>query len=100
MRAEDVAASVLDVAFTKDAPQALNVVNPQRASWTDIMTFIRDAIVKQTSLRNDHLTMIPFVDWVIRLENKAKDTSPEDLANIVSVTPSYLSGLAKKVCAC
>lgn len=85
MRAEDVAASVVDVAFAKDAPQALNIVNPRRPSWADVMTSIRDALLKQTSLSNEDLTVIPFVDWVVRIEKKADDASPEDLVNIVSV---------------
>jgi hypothetical protein len=88
MRAEDVAASVLDVAFAEDAPQALNIVNPQRPSWVKIMSSIRDAILdrKSASLTSDHLTMVSSVDWVVRLEKRAISATPEDLVNIVSVS--------------
>ena len=44
MHAQDVAASVLDIAFAEDAPQALNIVNPQRPPWVKIMTSTRDAV--------------------------------------------------------
>ena len=87
MHAEDVAASVLDVAFAEDAPQALNIVNPQRPPWVKIMSSIRDAVLekKTASLTRNDLTMVSFVDWVVQLEKRADSATPEDLVNIVSV---------------
>lgn len=92
MRTEDVAASVLDVSFADDAPQALNIVNPQRPPWDAIMSSIRDAVLKQKSgsLTNEHLTMVPFIDWFVLLEKKADSATPEDLVNIVSVSHNIL----------
>ena len=92
MRAEDVAASVLDVAFAEDAPQALNIVNPQRPPWVKIMSSIRDAVLekKSDSLTGEHPTMVPLVDWVVQLEKRADNATPEDLVNIVSA--SYMIG--------
>ena len=92
MRAEDVAASVLDVAFAENAPQALNIVNPQRPPWVKIMSSIRDAVLetKLDSLTGERLTMVPLVDWVVQLEKRADNATPEDLVNIVSV--SYMFG--------
>ena len=92
MRAEDVAASVLDVAFAEDAPQALNIVNPQRPSWVKIMSSIRDAVLekKSDSLTGERPTMVPLVDWVVQLEKRADNATPEDLVNIVSA--SYMIG--------
>ena len=92
MRAEDVAASVLDVAFAEDAPQALNIVNPQRPPWVKIMSSIRDAVLekKSDSLTGEHPTMVPLVDWVVQLEKRADSATPEDLVNIVSA--SYMIG--------
>ena len=89
MRAEDVAAAVLETAFADSAPQSLNIVNPQRTRWSDLMSFIRNAILEQKSLHTDHLTIVPFVEWVVRLEKKAAIASSEDLVQIVSL-PSYL----------
>lgn len=85
MRAEDVAAAVLDVAFAESAPQSLNIVNPQRPRWSDVISSIRDTIVEQKSWHQDCLIIVPFVEWVIRLEKKTSAASPEDLVNIVSL---------------
>ncbi|KAN0080413.1 hypothetical protein V8E55_009979 [Tylopilus felleus] len=82
MRAEDVAAAVLDVAFAESAPQSLNIVNPQRPRWSDVISSIRDTIVEQKSWHQDCLIIVPFVEWVIRLEKKTSAASPEDLVNI------------------
>ena len=88
-RAEDVAAAVLDVAFADSAPQSLNIVNPQRARWSDIISSIQNAILEQKSLHSDRLTIVPFVEWLVRLEKRAANASSEDLAQIVSL-PAYL----------
>ncbi|KAF8550124.1 hypothetical protein OG21DRAFT_1420184, partial [Imleria badia] len=87
MRSEDVAASVLDVAFAEDAPQALNIVNPQRPPWVKIMSSIRDAVLerKSASLTSDDVTMVSFVDWVVQLEKRAYSATPEDLVNIPAI---------------
>jgi len=82
MRAEDVAAAVLDITFADSAPQSLNIVNPQRARWSDIMSSIRNAIVEQKSLDIDRLTIVPFVEWMVCLEEKAANASFEDLVHI------------------
>ncbi|KAF9223056.1 putative nonribosomal peptide synthetase [Gyrodon lividus] len=86
MRAEEAAASVLDVAFTIQAPPpALNIVNPRGAPWVDVMSSVRDAILKQKSLRSEELSMIPFKDWFARLEKKAEGASSEDLVDIPAI---------------
>lgn len=82
MRSEDVAASVLGVAFADSAPKSLNIVNLQRPRWSDIMSYIRDAILEEKSFR---LTIVPFVEWVARLEKKANGASSKDLVHIVSL---------------
>ena len=89
MRAEEVAAVVLDVAFADSAPQSLNIVNPQRARWSNVMLSIRDAILEQTSLDGDCLTIVPLVDWVVRLEKRAAGASSRDLDDIVSLSPIF-----------
>lgn len=88
MRAEDVAGSVLDVAFAEDVPQALNIVNPQRPPWVEIMSYIRDAVLKQksASVTSEHLPMVPFVDWVVLLEKRTDRATAEDLVHIVRVS--------------
>ncbi|KAF8548785.1 acetyl-CoA synthetase-like protein [Imleria badia] len=82
MRAADVAAVVLDIAFADSAPQSLNIVNPQRARWSDVITSIRNEILEQKALNRNHLTIVPLIEWVVRLEKKAASASPQDLADI------------------
>jgi hypothetical protein len=90
MRSEDVAGSVLDVAFARDesVPQVLNIVNPCRLPWEKIMSFIRDALLKQKSgsLTSEALGMIPVAEWVAVIEKRAENATPEDLDNIVSIS--------------
>ncbi|KAF9238232.1 putative nonribosomal peptide synthetase, partial [Melanogaster broomeanus] len=86
MRAEEVATSVLDIAFAIEAPPpALNVVNPRGAPWTDVMSSVRDAILKQKSLGSGELPMVPFKDWFALLEKKAESATSEDLVNIPAI---------------
>lgn len=91
MRAEDVATAVLDITFAESAPQSLNIMNPQRARWSDVMTSIRDAILEQKLSHRDCLTFVPFVEWVTRLEKKVASASSEDLAHIVSLVEASLT---------
>ncbi|KIJ58231.1 hypothetical protein HYDPIDRAFT_34379 [Hydnomerulius pinastri MD-312] len=86
MRAQEVAASVLDIAFAKEAPPpALNVVNPRAAPWVDVITSIKDSVIKQKSLKNNDLSTVPFQDWFARLEKRAEGASSEDLVNIPAI---------------
>ncbi|KIJ09827.1 hypothetical protein PAXINDRAFT_17112 [Paxillus involutus ATCC 200175] len=86
MRSEEVAASVLDVAFAAEPPPpALNVVNPRGAPWVNVMSSVRDVILEQTSVRSDELSMVPFKDWFARLEKKAEGASSEDLVDIPAI---------------
>ena len=87
MRPEGVAAAVLDIAFAGSAPQSLNIMNPQRPRWSRVISFIRDAIVEQKLLHRDCLTLVPFAEWVVRLEKRAAGASSEDLVHIVSLSP-------------
>ncbi|KAF8549634.1 NAD(P)-binding protein [Imleria badia] len=82
MGAADVAAVVSDVTFADSAPQSLNIVNPQRARWSDVISCIQNAILEQKALDRDRLTIVPLVEWVVCLEKKAASASPQDLANI------------------
>jgi hypothetical protein len=82
---EEVATAIVDVAFAAETPPpVLNVVNPRGAPWVEVMSSVRDAILQQTSVRSEDLAMVPFKDWLSRLEKKAEGASPEDLVDIVS----------------
>ncbi|KAN0082898.1 hypothetical protein V8E55_008693 [Tylopilus felleus] len=98
MRTEDVAASVLDVAFAEEAPEVLNIVNPQRPAWSTIMSSVRNAVLEQksASLTNDDLPMVSFVDWVVRLEERGDSATPEDLVRIPGIKLlEFLRGMAR-----
>ncbi|KAG9308782.1 hypothetical protein JVU11DRAFT_11575 [Chiua virens] len=84
LREEDVAAAILETAFSKKAPPpALNLVNPCGAPWAEIIAFVRRAIIKSKSLEDDVLPVIPFGDWFALFEKRAENASEDDLANIV-----------------
>lgn len=86
MRAEEVAASILDIAFARDAPPpALNIVNPRGAPWVDVMTAIQGSILELKSLKSNELPTVSFQEWFSRLESRAEGASSEDLVNIVSM---------------
>lgn len=99
MRAEDVAATILEVAFTKTAPPpALNVVNPRGVAWMDVLASVREALVEERNLEVNDLPMIPFGDWFGLLEKRAESASSEDIAKVVrarvvSLTTMTHSGL-------
>ncbi|KAG9310522.1 hypothetical protein JVU11DRAFT_9065 [Chiua virens] len=86
LREEDVAAAILETAFSKKAPPpALNLVNPCGAPWAEIIAFVRRAIIKSKSLEDDVLPVIPFGDWFALFEKRAENASEDDLANIPAI---------------
>ncbi|KAG9309638.1 putative aminoadipate reductase [Chiua virens] len=86
LREEDVAAAILETAFSKKAPPpALNLVNPCGTPWAEIIAFVRRAIIKSKSLEDDVLPVIPFGDWFALLEKRAESASEDDLANIPAI---------------
>ncbi|KAJ6579476.1 putative aminoadipate reductase [Mycena vulgaris] len=82
---ETSAQAVLDVAFDpSDSDQrssVFTVVNPRPVSWNSVMTFIREAILKECSTE---LQFLSFAEWYASLESlavsnsysKADETSP------------------------
>lgn len=92
MGAEEVASSVLEVAFAKMAPPAaLNIVNPRSVLWTDILTSVRAAIIEQKDLKVDDIPMIPFEDWFDLLEKQAEGACSEDIAKVVRCALAFSS---------
>ena len=84
MRAEEVAAAILEIAFAKTAPPpALNIVNPRCVPWADVLTPMREAIIEQKNLEVDDIPMIPFGDWFDLLEKQAEGACSEDIAKVV-----------------
>ncbi|KAJ3851387.1 putative aminoadipate reductase [Lentinula lateritia] len=67
-----LAEGILDVAFAKeDPPVAINLVHPQRVSWTVIMEAIRESLILAKHLPLDALPLVPFRNWTQALSDKA-----------------------------
>ena len=75
--------TILDVAWSAESPAALNVVHPRPVTWNSVISSIKEAIV-QEGVASTHLPVVDFQTWFSKLENHAKDPSPETLHNIVS----------------
>ena len=75
----------METAFASNAPPpALNIVNPRRAPWADIIAYVRRSIVTQKALGEDALPIVTFGEWFALLEKKAENATEEDLVKIVS----------------
>jgi len=86
LREEEVASAVLEAAFAKGAPPpALNIVNPRRAPWAEIIAFVRRSIIRRKGLGEDVLPIVPFGEWFALLEKKAENASEEDLVKIPAI---------------
>jgi hypothetical protein len=84
MPMDAVARAILDVGLgKKPAPTALNLVHPRPIAWTSMISSIREALVAQNNLDVTALPLIPFGEWVARLDGKSKNANGEDLAKIV-----------------
>ena len=62
------------------SPEIVNVVHPHPVSWNFIFEGIRDAL-------HDHIPLVPFHDWLSKIEAKAVNATANDLNDIVS--PSH-----------
>ncbi|KAH7890602.1 putative nonribosomal peptide synthetase [Phlebopus sp. FC_14] len=86
MRAEDVAAAVLEIALTEDAtPAALNIVNPRAVPWLAIMTSVRNSIIESSPVMSSELPFVPFQDWFFQLEKRAEAASADGLVDIPAI---------------
>jgi hypothetical protein len=83
-----VSQTILDVAWSTEAPAALNVVHPRPIAWNSILSSINDAIVEE-GLSPSRIPVVDFSAWVSSLESHAKDSSPESLENIVSLVSLF-----------
>jgi len=81
---EAVAQAILDVGFTrKSPPGALNIVHPQPIPWVSMISSISSAL--SAELNTEALPLIPFKEWVARLEEKSKTAKDDDLKKIPAV---------------
>lgn len=74
----DVVATVtVDLLFSPEAPELVNVVHPRPVPWRDIMNSVNAELEK-------NLPYVPLEDWVKKVEDAANSASAKDLEDTVS----------------
>ncbi|KAH0833861.1 putative aminoadipate reductase [Lanmaoa asiatica] len=77
-----VSDAILDVAFADEEPPiAVNLVHPRPITWESLMQSISEAVYKK-HLTSSPLPLIPFTQWVARLEKYIVDASGEDVRRV------------------
>ncbi|KAI9573104.1 hypothetical protein HD554DRAFT_2013493, partial [Boletus coccyginus] len=77
MRAEEVAAVILEVSFAKTTPPP--ALNPRSVSWANVVASVREEIV---NLQVGDIPTVPFREWSSPLEKRAEGTCPKDMAKV------------------
>ncbi|KAJ7075616.1 putative aminoadipate reductase [Mycena belliarum] len=74
---ETVARTIIDAALSADRPPlTVNVVHPRPVPWDTVMTHMA---------RIAHCELMPFADWVRRLEMRAAHATAEDMKDIPGI---------------
>ncbi|KAG2361463.1 putative aminoadipate reductase [Suillus spraguei] len=77
--------AILDVAFAEEKPPiVMNLVHPRPVVWRALMEPIADALVKHKAT-NHALPLVPFSEWLERLELSAKDFNEETMKRIPAI---------------
>ncbi|KAG0702280.1 putative aminoadipate reductase [Suillus ampliporus] len=80
-----VSNAILDVAFAKEEPPiAVNLVHPRPVAWTTLMRPVTDAIFER-KVTSAPLPLIPFSEWLEKLESSAKNASQENIKRIPAI---------------
>jgi len=80
-----VSNAILDVAFAEEEPSiAINLVHPRPIDWKTLMQPVAEAIFKH-KITSAPLPLVPFSEWLVKLESSAKNTSEENMKRIVRV---------------
>ncbi|KAG1799974.1 putative aminoadipate reductase, partial [Suillus variegatus] len=80
-----VSNAILDVAFAEEVPPiAVNLVHPRPTAWKTLMQPITDALVER-KVTNYPLPLVPFSEWLEKLESSAKDLSEETMERIPAI---------------
>ena len=78
--AHSVADVVLSVTENPELP-LINLVHPHPVPWNNIFQLIADALPQR-------LPLVPFSEWLAKVDNASKDTSAPNLDKIVSFPSS------------
>ncbi|KAG2068654.1 putative aminoadipate reductase [Suillus decipiens] len=77
--------AILDVAFAEEEPPiAVNLVHPRPIVWRALMQPIADALAEHKVTSNP-LPLVPFSEWLEKLELRAKDLSEETIRRIPAI---------------
>ncbi|KAF8438365.1 putative aminoadipate reductase [Boletus edulis BED1] len=77
--------AILDVAFAhEEPPLVVNLVHPRPSTWKSVMQPISEALY-QKHLTSSRLPLIPFTEWVERLEEEAANTNEENAQRVPAV---------------
>ncbi|KAG2117013.1 putative aminoadipate reductase [Suillus discolor] len=83
--AHAVSNAILDVAFAEEKPPiAVNLVHPRPTAWKTLMQPIADALVER-KVTSYPLPLVPFSEWLEKLELSAKDLSEETMERIPAI---------------
>ncbi|KAG1898169.1 uncharacterized protein F5891DRAFT_956098, partial [Suillus fuscotomentosus] len=80
-----VSNAILDVAFAEEEPPiAVNLVHPRPTVWKTLMQPIADALVEHKATSYP-LPLVPFSEWLEKLELSAKDLHQETMDCIPAI---------------
>ncbi|KAG2095134.1 putative aminoadipate reductase [Suillus discolor] len=80
-----VSNAILDVAFAEEEPPiAVNLVHPRPTAWKTLMQPIADALVER-KVTSSPLPLVPFSEWLEKLESSAKDLGEESMERIPAI---------------
>ncbi|KAF9000304.1 hypothetical protein BDQ17DRAFT_1427303 [Cyathus striatus] len=81
-----VAQCILDMVFSSEAlPIAVNLVHPRPLSWSRMFSHIRDELLGNLHIEQDSLPLIPFHDWICRLEERKGNMNGDKLHKLPAV---------------
>ncbi|KAG2076580.1 putative aminoadipate reductase [Suillus decipiens] len=77
--------AILDVAFAEEEPPiVMNLVHPRPVVWRALMEPIAEALVKHKATSHA-LPLVPFSEWLEKLELSAKDFNEETMKRIPAI---------------
>ncbi|KIJ18039.1 hypothetical protein PAXINDRAFT_97557 [Paxillus involutus ATCC 200175] len=80
-----VSDAILDIAFAKDEPPiAVNLVHPRPVEWVSLMKPISSALYRK-NLTSELLPLVPFAQWLTSLEERAADTSEDNIRRVPAI---------------
>jgi len=73
------------VAFAEEEPPVVvNIVHPRPTAWNGLVQSIADAMFER-KITGILLPLIPFSEWLEKLERSGKNTSEENIKRVVRV---------------